>query len=148
MRSSSSSKWWSPSTLPCSSEEKNTPTRSAPHPELPLPYYEDLGQLGQDGSNVIPRRARPGPAGLGPHTCAFLVRAKMVVTEHSPMLKRGEEYSDEVPKPETRNPNTEHRNPTPDTPHRPHTLHSLCPVLSCCMQRWWSPIRALSHAQG
>jgi len=44
-----------------------------------LPAYEDLGQLVQDeparyrtvepsnGSNVIPKRARPGLAGLGPH---------------------------------------------------------------------------------
>ena len=45
--------------------------------------YEDLGQLGQDepasmrvepsnGSNVIPRRARPGTAGLGPPGTAGL----------------------------------------------------------------------------
>ena len=43
---------------------------------------EDLGQLGQDeyravepssGSNVIPRRARPGLAGLGPHQAGRLL---------------------------------------------------------------------------
>ena len=48
--------------------------------------YEDLGQLGQNepawgrrwsnGSNVIPRRARPGLAGLGPHIEGYLAHKK------------------------------------------------------------------------
>jgi hypothetical protein len=33
-----------------------------------LPDIEQWSQ--RSGSNVIPRRARPGLAGLGPHTCA------------------------------------------------------------------------------
>jgi len=48
--------------------------------------YEALGQLGQEtsvryrtvelsnGSNVIPRRARPGLAGLGPHTVTWATK--------------------------------------------------------------------------
>ena len=35
-------------------------------PDASAQDYEALGQPGQDGSNVIPRRARPDLAGLGP----------------------------------------------------------------------------------
>jgi hypothetical protein len=61
-------------------EREASLTRSDPPPRRTQRElgYEDLGQLGKDepasgchwsnGSNGIPRRARPGLAGLGPHT--------------------------------------------------------------------------------
>jgi len=63
------------------------------------PHYEALGQLGQDepssGSNVIPRRARPGLAGLRPHSHSQEVH----YNQHGMMILEGKGIRDLMMRP-------------------------------------------------